>query len=112
MARMIRPEERAHGGKRDGSGRKPDWLKEKCKKLIDKHKLLEYVARVAAGEETEDRADKEGNAYTVGVSTTDRLHAFDLLMQRGFGKAIQAVEVSGSVKTTYNIVIEGNDASD
>jgi hypothetical protein len=107
--KMNPPKTRPHGGKREGAGRKPDWLKEKCKKLIDRKKLLDYLARVAAGEETEERATKYG-AVTVAVSAHDRMHAIELLMDRGFGKALQAVEHSGSVATTFNIIIEGVDA--
>lgn len=99
------------GGKREGAGRKPDWLKEKCRKLVDRKKLLEYVARVAAGEETERvviRLPGNGGSDVeeVPCSTKDRLHAFELLMDRGFGKAIQAVEHSGSLVTSWKIVVE------
>lgn len=101
---------KTHGGRRDGSGRKPDWLKERCKKLIDSKKLLEYVARVAAGEETEDRTTKDGDVFQVGVSTHDRLTAFSLLMDRGFGKPIQALEHTLPADTRWEIVYKGFNA--
>lgn len=99
---------RTNGGKREGAGRKPDWLKAKCAELIDRKKLLDYVARVAAGEETESRMTKDGDLFDVPCSTHDRLHAFELLMERGFGKPVQGVELSGKegAPATFDVVIK------
>lgn len=90
----------AHGGRRPNSGRKPDWLKERCKKLIDRKQLLNYVARVASGEETEQQVVtmREGTStrfevVDVKCSTKDRLHAIEILLERSFGKAPQAVQL-------------------
>lgn len=93
------PPPRTNGGKREGAGRKPDWLKLRCQKLIDRHKLLDYLARVAAGKETEQRSTKDG-AVTVEVSAHDRLHALEMLLDRGFGKASQPMmhDVGGTLE--------------
>lgn len=95
-----------HGGKRDGSGRKPDWLKEKCASLVDRNKILEFVADVAAGTETEIHYDKLGHAFEAACSIKDRLHASEILLERGFGKPVQGVELSGNVATTFDVVIK------
>lgn len=109
---MKKTPPKPNGGRREGSGRKPDWLKERCRELIDSNKLLDYAARVAAGKEYEDRVTKDGESYKVGVSTHDRLHAFEILMDRGFGKPIQALEHTGSVATSWEIVYKGFNAGE
>lgn len=97
-----------HGGKRDGSGRKPDWLKEKCAKLVDVNKLMEFVSNVASGEETEIHYDKMGHAFEASCSTKDRLHAVEILLERGFGKPVQGVELSGKegAPAVFDVVIK------
>ncbi len=102
---------KTHGGKREGSGRKPDWLKEKCRNLLDKNKLLEYLAKVASGDETEQRVTvvREGNeAHTevveVKCSTHDRLHAIELLLERGFGRPAQEMVHTGDVQGRFVLV--------
>jgi protease II len=96
MARLRSGAQQAHGGKRAGSGRKPDWLKTKCADLVDRNKLLEFVASVANGDETETHYDKEGNAYEGAATIKDRLHAVEMLLERGYGKPAQSVELSGA----------------
>lgn len=91
---------RTHGGKRDNAGRPPDWLKEKCKSLIDKNNLLEFVSRVANGEERQTVVVKNGpnESFTeeIPCDTKDRLRAVEMLLDRGFGKPAQALEVGGA----------------
>lgn len=101
----------AKGGRREGSGRKPDWLKEACKKILEQKKLLQYLGRVASGEETEQQVIvvREGNkAHTeveeVRCSTKDRLHAVELLLERGFGKPAQEIQHSGEVQGRFVLV--------
>lgn len=110
---MKPPENRGkpHGGKRKGAGRRPDWLKKKCCDLVDKNKLVEFLSRVADGSESFMALDKLGRAVEIGPEIKDRLRAVEMLLDRGFGKAIQGVEHSGSVATTYNLIIEGVDAN-
>lgn len=104
---------RTHGGKREGAGRKPDWLKTKCAGLVDRNKLLEFVARVASGEETQTVVIKSGpqNSSTeeIPCDTKDRLHAVEMLLERGYGKPAQALEMSGpgGGPISWNITIEG-----
>ena len=82
------------GGKREGSGRKPNWLTEKCKELVETHDLMGYLVRIASGKEMEEVATKDG-PVRVEIGARDRMHAIEILLGRGFGKAIQGVEVSG-----------------
>lgn len=85
----------ANGGYRKGAGRKPDWYKAECARILDQHKLLEFIGRVAAGEEPEQHLDKEGVIYELRPKISDRIKAVEFLADRAHGKPAQAVEVSG-----------------
>lgn len=102
----------ARGGFRKGSGRKPDWLKAKCAELVDRNKLLEYLSRVASGEETEKVVVKSRETWEleeIPCSTKDRIHATEVLLERGFGKAVQGLEVAGADggPVTWLIKVQG-----
>lgn len=84
---IIKPHQRGRGGKRAGAGRPADWLKAKCASIVDKKKLVEFVARVASGEETEPHVTKDGEVIDCAPSIHDRLKAVEMLLDRGFGKA-------------------------
>ena len=79
------------GSKR--SGRRCDWFIERCSEILDEQKLLDFVANVASGKETEQRvvvvrAGNEAHTELVDVkcSTQDRLAAFKMLAEWGIGK--------------------------
>ena len=80
-----------HGGHRKGAGRKPGWVKEKAESLIADAKVLEFLARVVQGKEYDYRATKDGKIIKVPASLHDRIDAGRELMDRGVGKAVQAV---------------------
>jgi hypothetical protein len=96
--------QKINGGARPGAGRKPDWLKEKCKGLIDKHKLLDLLAKVASGDETEPRLTKDGEVVDCPVGWHDRLHAIEMLLERGFGKPQQGVDVTSNGQTILKLL--------
>ena len=89
-------------GHKGAGGRPPEWLKAKCQKLIEKHKLFEWLASVAAGEDVEERivydADNNPQKIKRPADTKDRLRAFEMLTDRGWGKAVQAIEHSGGIE--------------
>jgi hypothetical protein len=98
------PKGHKFGGYRANAGRKPNWFKEKCSKILIKKSLVEFVGRVAAGEETEQRVTivRDGSeAHTevveVKASIHDRLYAFEMLANWGVGKPQQSMELSGSM---------------
>lgn len=82
-----------HGGKRKNAGRPPDWLKEKCQNAVDKNKLIDFLTRVATGEETEQHVTKDGEVVDIAMGGMVRLRAAEMLLDRGFGKPMQAVEL-------------------
>lgn len=82
----------APGGARENSGRPPDWLKNKCQELIDKHKIIEFICDVASGEYTEVVFDGElKREIRVSAKADERLKAANMLLDRGFGKPVQDV---------------------
>lgn len=85
----------ARGGFRKNAGRKPDWFKAECARIMDKHKLLEFMGRVAAGEETELHFDAMRNVHEIPAKMSDRIKAVEFLADRAHGKPAQAVELGG-----------------
>ena len=77
------------------SGRKPEWFREACADIINKEKLIDFVGRVAAGREVEERLIKGETGgheiVTVSVCIQDRLAAFKMLAEWGVGKPVQYV---------------------
>ena len=85
----------APGGYRKGAGAKPDWYKAKCAQILDSNKLLDFIGRVASGEEPEQHLDKLGTIYELKPKISDRIKAVEFLSDRAYGKPAQSVEVSG-----------------
>ena len=87
----------ATGGHRANAGRKPDWLKDKCQAIIKDKKLIEFLADVAAGEPfIEKFAIVDSKTTPIekmrqSADVKDRLKAVEMLLDRGFGKAIQVL---------------------
>ena len=94
---MIKPEDRGHGGPRPGSGRPADWLKAKCRDLVKKHKLLDFLCDVANGEYVQTVVTSSGQKldHKVSADVQYRLKALDMMLDRGFGKASQEIEHKG-----------------
>lgn len=88
----------APGGAREGSGRPLGWLKDKCQDLIEKKQIIEFLADVASGEYTEFVVvNGEKTTAQRSADADVRIKAAKELLDRGFGKAPQALEVSGNV---------------
>lgn len=98
MAKFQKGHKLAKGGARPGSGRDSDWLRDKCRALVEKHKLIEFVAAVASGEYVQNVVSPTGEklAMKVSAEVKDRLRATEMLNDRGWGKAPQALDVKGS----------------
>ena len=83
------------GGKREGAGRKPLEFLAKCRELAGSKKFLSWAEDVLSGEPVEVKATMTG-VVNVPVSTGDRVYLWEKLAAYGFGKPMQAVEVSGN----------------
>lgn len=87
----------AKGGAREGAGRPSNWLKAKCTKIIKNKKLIEFLGDVASGKPFIHKValvagTKEVFQKTIdSADVKDRLKALEMLLDRGFGKAAQAI---------------------
>jgi hypothetical protein len=85
----------ASGGKRQGSGRKPEDFKTQLARLNTKDDILGQVRMMAKGQ--------------IEVSDKVRLSASLWLLEMEHGKPTQALEHSGTVNTPIHFVIETYD---
>lgn len=69
-----------------GSGRTPEWLKAKCQKIIEKSKLIEFLAEVAEGKDIDQAINENGECLKIPAGIKERLKATEMLLDRGFGK--------------------------
>ena len=76
-----------------GDGRPNDWLREKCRELVHRGKIVEFLASVANGENLEQAVGNEGEIISIPASVRDRIKATEVLLDRGFGKADQAIDM-------------------
>lgn len=79
-----------------GGGRPPDWLKAKCQDIVKNKKLIEFLAAVAGGEPFIEKVSivDSGKAFEKTIHSADvkdRLKALEMLFDRGWGKAAQAI---------------------
>lgn len=98
---------RAKGGAREGAGRPQDWLAKECRRLIDKHKLLNFLAEVASGEYTEFIVSPTGIKTELKRSADAevRMKAYDRLADRGYGKPAQAIDLDPKDTGRGNLVV-------
>lgn len=91
----------AHLGKEGAGGRPPDWLKEMCKKIVEEKKIVEFLGDVASGAPVRmalavgDEKPVEGTKVSADIK--DRIKATEILLDRGFGKAPQDVNLNGEI---------------
>lgn len=74
-------------------GKDQDWLKEKCRELVKRHKIVDFLASVANGEAVEQAVGNEGEVISIPAAVRDRIKATELLLDRGFGKPDQQFDV-------------------
>lgn len=83
------------GGKREGSGRKPSEFLEKCRDASRNPKFFDWANRALAGDNTEVKINPDGERIMVPATAGDRTYLWEKLAAYGFGKPMQAVELSG-----------------
>lgn len=92
------------GGRREGAGRKPSWVRERCQKLIEDAKVLEFLANVVKGVEKDFKVTKMGGIIPVPASIHDRIDAARELLDRGFGKSMQMLGDEDGQPITFEII--------
>ena len=97
----------APGGPRPNSGPRPDWLKIKCQKLIEKNNLIEFLANVASGEYTERIIAEAGQTIIVrrSANAETRLKALSMLLDRGFGKPPQDMALTDGGGQPLQVIV-------
>lgn len=102
------------GGARKNSGPDPDWVKAKMQDMGTSPRAFAFLKAVIEGEPIEEKKlfDVGGKPITVweSASVDARVRAWNSVMDRGFGKAIQALEHTGTVAAKLTVVYEGIDA--
>lgn len=75
-------------------GRPVEWLREKCRKIVEDRKLIEFLADVAGGKVVERVKFPDGKETEMEKSaeTKDRIKATDMLFDRAWGKAPQSLQ--------------------
>lgn len=96
---------RGKGGKREGSGRPADWFRKKCERIMERGKLMEFVADVAKGEPVGRFVTEAGVIVEVPASVKDRLRAVEWLADRAFGKSTEHHDVTGHL--TWEQMVAG-----
>jgi len=91
--RGKRDPRQGQGGARPGSGRPAEWLKAKCREIVDRNKLVEFLGRVAKGEDIDQMVTPMGECLKVPASVKNRIAATTELLDRGYGKPNQVIEV-------------------
>lgn len=84
MAKFEKGHKLAKGGKREGSGRKPDAFKEAMQTIADSPKFIAWLKGVIDG-------DIEADPET-------RIKAWREARDSGYGKPMQAIEHKGKVE--------------
>jgi hypothetical protein len=91
----------APGGKRKGAGRPPDTLRHLCRKLIHEKRGVHKVAEIMAGEHFVAKKITLKSGAEIDVKELPKpdtmIAAFHELADRGYGKSIQEVNVTGGL---------------
>ena len=82
-----------------GGGRPPEWLIAECKKYVEKREIIKFLADVAGGENVREVQSGDGSEVVgAPAEIRDRLKAAEMLLDRGWGKPDQSMDVSGHIK--------------
>lgn len=85
-------------GGNPGSGRTPDWLREHTRGIIQKDELVERLALIANGGLIEQPLSN-GEIIPLPAPVAEQRKAILDLLDRGYGKPHQSVEVTGDATT-------------
>lgn len=93
----------ASGGRREGAGRNPDWLKEQTRGIVKKDKLVERLALIANGGLI-DQPLTNGEIIPLPAPVAEQRKAILDLLDRGFGKVTQPVSGEDGGPLTIKVV--------
>lgn len=93
MAKFGKGNKASSGIPKPNAGRPPEWLKAKCDEIIDRYSLLDFLGKVAGGENIEQVVTDQGETIHVPASVKDRIKATEMVLDRRFGKPEQHVDM-------------------
>lgn len=85
---------RGEGGARPGAGRPAEWLKAKCREIVDRDDLIGFLGKVAKGADIDQVVTPMGECLKVPASVKNRIAAATELLDRGYGRPNQTVEIN------------------
>lgn len=88
----------AKGGPRPNSGRPPEWLRAKCQGIVEDKELIAFLGKVADGGDAEQVVTDKGEAIPVPAAIKERLRAIEMLLDRGWGRSMQPMEVKDTTE--------------
>lgn len=77
---------RAHGGAREGAGRKPNWFKQRCREIIEESDGLQFMGDVLSGKDRKPFVTMSGEKGFGPCSPFERMAAMEKLKEWGYGK--------------------------
>lgn len=101
---------KAKGGPRPNSGRRPNWLKDACDRLLYEKGGIQKIARMAGGEAiTLEFTDENGkkSKRVLLPELKDIREATEFLADRAHGKPTQEVEHKNAAPPIFDIYIKG-----
>jgi hypothetical protein len=96
----------AAGPHAPGSGRPAEWLKSKCRDIVDSNSLIDFLADVAGGKVLVQVVTDEGECLNVPAQIKDRLKAVEMLLDRGWGKPTQAIDAGEGIADLIRSVLD------
>lgn len=71
-----------------------------CRAIVEKHKLVEKLGKIANGEDIEQVVTQNGECLKVPASVKNRIAATTELLDRGYGRPNQTIEISVNFAAT------------
>ena len=104
----------AVGGAREGAGRPVDEFRAYVRTLVEKHRLIEFLADVAGGSVKEiiGKGTKDEETIYISVGLKQRIYATIQLIEHGWGRAPMKMEFGLDEKTLGSIVRILTEAAD
>ena len=82
----------SQGIPKPNAGRPPDWLKDKCREAGPK--VVEFLIDVATGQNMEQVVNDNGETIGVPAAVKDRIKAAEVVLDRGYGKPDQKMDMN------------------
>ncbi len=90
----------APGGARQGAGRPPEWLKERCREAGPQ--VIEFLIEVSTGGPMEQVVNAAGETIGVPAAVKDRIKAAEIVLNRGYGMPNQPI--SNADESNLNLI--------